>query len=128
MLKFILYYKDKEEFVGDPLKGDWNNAPNDNITSMTYLLGSRVIIFQGYKQYNHLLEHNKLLNSKNSQIRKIFLMGRKEYKTEIITIDLAEEQIYRNMVNIGHEYGNQILTGWKEGILNAPKCFFGKGK
>lgn len=126
MNKFIVYYSDKTQFSGDPFKSDWNKIDDTKqITKFVYVLGNSCIIMQGFKQYNHLKEK---LGLQVRGLSKILLMGRREKDTLVITLDIIKNKIIKKMVPHGKEYGDQILAGWQEGLLNDPKAYFKKLK
>lgn len=105
--------------LGSGFEGDWKNIGDDfKITELEYTFGDIKITMTGYKQYNHLLEC-VALGAKG--IVKIMLMGRTQDYTDIIGFDLKAKQLFRERKSIGEEYGKQILSGWKEGVLNEPQ-------
>lgn len=121
---FKIYYLNGEIFEGNALEGDWKKI-NDNcmISKMEYYLGNVKITMAGYKEYNHLLECVAL---GQQGIQKIFLMGREEDRTFIVTFDLKTKQLTKEFKPYGEEYENQILSGWKDGDYKEPKTFMEK--
>ncbi len=126
MNKFIILYTDGTQFEGDPFKREWNSIDDKKvIKKFMYQLGDNQIVMEGFKQYNHCIEK---LGLQAKGISKIFLMGRREKDTLIITFDLKEGKILKKMVLHGKEYNDQIIDGWKEGELTKPNAYFKKLK
>ena len=118
MNQFTIHYDDFTTFVGNPLNSDWMKIDEEKkIAKLEYIFGSIKIDMCGYKQYNHLLE---CVAMGSQGIAKIFLMGREENRTEVVLIDLTKQSISKCYKELGSEYENQILTGWKEGELSEP--------
>ncbi len=117
---FKLYFEDETSFSGKTIpKPDWNKAPDKKIVKMEYTLGNQIRVLQGYKQYNHLYENYAVLGAGVS-IRAVYIMGRTDDKTLIITYDIQNKKVLISHANYGEEYGKQILSGWKEGLLDNP--------
>ena len=124
MNKFIVTYEDNTTFSGDPLNSDWIKIDESKkIIKLDYLLDKILISMEGYKQYNHLLE---CVGLGGKGIQRILLMGRTNAETEIIVLDLKQNKVYKDFKPCYREYGNQILNGWQEGLLNNPKSNFKK--
>ena len=121
---FKILYTDKSIFEGDPFVGDWVKVDNTKqIAKLEYVLGDSFIIMEGFKQYNHLKERVGL------QVKgytKVILMGRTEGNSTLIIFDLLKNKIHKVQKPYGEEYGKQILSGWKQGMLNNPKVYFKK--
>lgn len=104
---------------GNGFCGDWTKVDDNNkILRLTYVFGDIKVVMSGYKEYNHLLEYIAL---GVKGVTKIMLMGRDSEKTTIITFDLKTKKISKDIRYHGKEYGNQILSGWKNGELNTPE-------
>jgi len=117
---FKLYFEDGTSFMGQSIpKSDWSKAPEKKIIKMEYTLGNQTRVLQGYKQYNHLIENYAILGAGVS-IRAVYLMARRKTTTLIITFDIQNKRVFIRHVKYGNEYGKQILSGWKEGLLNNP--------
>jgi len=124
MNKFTVFYSDDSKFEGDPFRKDWIKIDDTKqIVKVEYLLGKSCVMMQGYSEYNHNKEHFGL---SRKGIMRILLMGRKENKSDIIILNLVEKTITKKITPLFQEYGNQILTGWKTGILNNPKSYLKK--
>lgn len=125
-MKFKLIFEDNTSFQGNSFEADWNKAPEKIIKAMQFICtnpvfvkqlnGKTTLTFVGYKQYNHLVEHEGGFGTKPYS-SKIFLMARQEENTFIVTFDLKNKTIFKKQVPHGMEYGKQILAGWKDGIL-----------
>lgn len=126
MNKFTVLYEDNTTFSGDPFKGDWNKIDvTKKILKLEYLINNVIIVLEGYRQYNHLLECSGL-GRKN--INRIFLMGRTFDDTDVVIIDKKIKQIYKEKKPLYREYGQQILAGWQKGMMRTPKCYFDRLK
>jgi len=91
MNKFTILYDDNTTFSGNPLKRDWMKIDQTKkILKLEYVLNKTLIVLEGYKQYNHLLEFVAL---GQKGIQRILLMGRKNDDTDIIIIDLRKNKI-----------------------------------
>jgi len=53
-----------------------------------------------------------------TQLRAIYLMGRKENKADVIRLDLITNEIKESISEIEKEYNDRPCTGWKKGILH----------
>jgi len=116
-MKFKLVFEDNTDFYGESLpKSTWNNAPNKSIEGFEYVMGKCKVVFKGFKEYNHLIENLGFVVKGTS---KILLMARDVDKTFILTFNLINKKLYINVVSIGEEYEQQILSGWKTGILSS---------
>ena len=124
MDKFTVFYTDGTQFSGEPFKRDWSKIDSTKqIIKLEYMLGNACIIMEGYKQYNHLIEHIAIAGKKD-RIEKIYLMGRTDGDTEIIILALREGKIYKQSKPCYQEYGKQLLAGWQKGKLDNPKSTF----
>ena len=123
-MKFILYYSDKTQFEGNTFpKSQWNDGLDKDIIKLEYIVGKKKFVFAGFDEYNHLVE-NVCMLGKGSKITKVMIMARTKKETRILTIDLTENKIYHNTTEMGAEYGNQVLKGWKKGIaVIEPKAY-----
>jgi hypothetical protein len=50
-------------------------------------------------------------------------MGRVDTKTYIFEYDLKARRARKHIVAVGNEYNGQLITGWKDGILNGQPKF-----
>lgn len=117
---FELTFEDGTSLQGNSLPNStWNDLPDSEITKFVYHIGDKTITMAGYKQYNHLIEYEALLTGKQN-VSKVLLMARREEDTQIIEINFKRRHIGEKMTLHGKEYKGQILTGWKDGILDNP--------
>ena len=124
MNQFTVLYSDGTHFSGDPLKSEWKNIDESKqIIKLQYILGNHCVVMEGYSQYNHTLE---CVGLGAKGVTRILLMGRKEEETEIVVFDLIKKNLYKEVKPKYQEYGNQILDGWQEGLINNPKSYFKK--
>lgn len=114
-LYYQLQYNDDTIFTGNSLNGDWNKAPNKPIKRMLYFFDNKKFLLEKFKSYNHLVEKVSILGKKE-KITQVLLIGRKEEESKVIVIDFKRKKIFQEVVAIGKEYNNLILSGWKEGI------------
>lgn len=130
-MKFKLHFEDDTTFEGNSFEGDWNKVPQKKVKAMQFictdshfikqLKGKTTLTFMGYKQYNHLIENIGRFGAKTYS-SKILLMAREQNETFIVEFDLVKKIITKTKTLHGMEYGNQILSGWKDGILiDHPK-------
>lgn len=113
-----LHFTDSSKWQGSSYpQSQWNLAPDKEVSKLIYTFANRKIILSGYKEYNHCFEKLALQMGGCS---KLFLMAREETRTLIISYCFFTKKLNKNYVQIGHEYRNQIITGWKQGKLNNP--------
>lgn len=118
---FKIYFENDMEFTGKSVNGSWNEAPQFPIKQLDYhYTYSTKLTLRGYKSYNHLVEKLGIIGQSSPVLSKILLMGRTETYTDIFIIDLRTRNVSTHKTEIGQEYNNQELTGWKDGILNNP--------
>lgn len=92
----------------------WNSLPTQRISALKYRIGNKIVYLTGFEEYNHLVE--KVAGfGKPPQTTKIFLCGRWQGKTKVVTIDLTTKQITQKTTEIGQEYNGQVTTGWRSG-------------
>lgn len=120
---FKAYFIDGTTFEGRSLPdSQWNEMPDKPIEKLEYFFTNKKLIFEGYREYNHLFENKGGIGMPVKKT-KLFLMGREENRTCIATFDLMERKLYLTYTHIGHEYSNQILGGWKKGIPFGTPSF-----
>ena len=118
---FSIEFDDGTKFKGESLpNSQWNKIPKKTIKTIVYNIGNRLILLEGYKQYNHLHHNQALMVGKKHFVSKVLLMGRTQDTTQIIEIDLTSGRIVPYVRNHGKEFMNQILSGWNEGVLHNP--------
>jgi hypothetical protein len=124
MNKFTVFYEDGTKFEGDPLARDWNKIDETkSIVKLEYYFNNVGVMMEGYKQYNHALEH---AYTGKKGLQRILLMGRTNEESELIILDLANNKCYKDYKPAYREYGDQILNGWQKGKLGTPKAAFKK--
>jgi len=102
----------------------WNSLPNKLIQSVTLELQGRKIKMQGFEEYNHLQEKSFNVMGGITQLRAIYLMGRKEINAKVIKFDLITNRITESITDINKEYNDRPSTGWKKGICNETPQYF----
>jgi len=106
----------------------WLSLPNKPIKRITYDFDGKKIILEDYEEYNHLVEKVFNVLGGITQIRSVYLMGRKEGISYITRLDMLSKQIQRYKTEIDKEYSaipceplwinGRPSTGWKKGVLN----------
>ena len=94
----------------------WLSLPNKPIQKIALLINNQKIILQDYEEYNFLREHcYNIIGDGKSQVRAIYLMGRKENKAKVVRLNLLNGEVKELETEIGKEYNGQSCTGWKRG-------------
>jgi len=121
--KFNLVFTDDTQIEGDTLRNDWKNLPvNKKIKSFSFTWGGVAIYFENYRQYNHFVVY-EAKDKHTYVLDKILIMARLENVTDIITYDLKTKRAKKDTVAIGHEYKQNILPAWQEGVMGEVAYF-----
>ena len=113
---YEIEFIDGQIWVGSsPENSGCNSMPNKPIKEISYSLFNQSFILNNYDAYNHLAERTSTLDGKQS-ITKVFLMGKKGNRVDIIVFDLQKKQIYKQIKEFGKEYYEKPTSGWKPGI------------
>lgn len=139
-LSYQLTFVDGTIFKGNSLDGSWKTVPNKPIKEFLYFFGTKKILLKDYKSYNHLIEKVNILG-KEAAISMVLLIGRKETESDLIIIDFKNGKLFKEVVEMGNEYGSwqytdkiigedevthspiyekvfvpQVIKGWRNGI------------
>lgn len=118
---YKITYSDNEIFLGgDILNSKWNLIANKPIKELEYKIGNKTIHMEGYEEYNHLIVHQTILNTKQERITSILLLGATGKKIDVIDIDLNKNTITKYEKIKGKEFKNSGTTGWKQGTKTIP--------
>ena len=90
-------------------------APNKPVKRFVYNFNGKNIVLENFKQYHHLVERYVKVGGK-TVIPQILLIGRKENESHLVIINFKKKKVYKEVVELGKEYNNMIITGWKDGI------------
>jgi hypothetical protein len=113
---YKIIFIDRSEWMGgEPNNSLWNSMPNKPIKEIKYSLFNQSFILNNYDAYNHLAERTSTLDGQQS-ITKVFLMGKKGNRVDIIVFDLQKKQIYKQTKEFEKEYYGNPTSGWKQGI------------
>lgn len=115
-LSYEILFKDEETYSAKSLDGMWTIPPQKPIKSLKYFFNDKFLVMEGYEAYNHLIEKISIQGSRN-MVTQIILMGRNHDSTDLIMFDFKRKKILKETVDIGYEYGKQILNGWREGVV-----------
>jgi hypothetical protein len=96
----------------------WNSLPDKPIIAISVEIQGRKIKMRGFEEYNHLQEKAFNVIGGTTQLRAIYLMGRKNNKIKVIRLNLIDETIKECETEIGQEYNGRPSTGWKIGVLH----------
>jgi len=119
---YRITYTDNTYFLGgSPENSKWSEI-NKPIQKIEYVLGTHMLVLEGYEKYNHLVEFGATLGQGN-QLLKIILMGLKGNRVLKIIFDMKKHTIQRQYVKLGSEYNGAITFGWKEGNPLGKESF-----
>lgn len=117
---FKLHFEDGTIFQGQTIpNSNWNKSPDKKITMLEYSYDKGRVLLKGYKQYHHLYEQQAKMGHP-TKITCVMIMGRTDDKTLVIIFDFKTGKVFTEFREYGKEYGNQILSNWKDGVLNNP--------
>jgi hypothetical protein len=115
---YIIYFEDGDIFKGgNPNNSKWNEIPNKTIKKIQYILMGKTVYLENYNKYNHIVERYNLLNKKTSGISKVLLMGEKAGVVKRFVFDLLHNCFYEDITEVGKEYNNNPVLGWKKGVI-----------
>lgn len=120
---YKIFYKDGTIFQGgEYYDSKWNDMPKKPIQKLEYKLNGKTVIMENYSAYNHHFERISRLG-KGEIHTKVILMARKKEDVLLLIYDIRKKKFDYDVAEIGKEYNNKPVTGWKEGIKNGkPKC------
>jgi hypothetical protein len=96
---FVVLFEDNTNFSGglDYFNTKWNELPNKKIRTLFYRLSfGDYLSLSGYEKYYHMVEATNDLTGDNAgkvNIRKIYIMGKKDKKIYIYTINFEDNHI-----------------------------------
>jgi len=107
----------------------WLSLPNKRIHKIKYCFNGKKILMENYEAYNHLVEKTFNMFNGATQIRSVYLMGRKGGISQIVRLNMIDKTIQEYKTEINKEYGavnaltdmwinGRPSTGWKDGVLN----------
>lgn len=110
---------------GEILKGGgWNTLPDTPISKIALEISGHKIIMQDYESYNHLIEKAFNVIGGSTQVRAIYLMGRKGDDVQVIKVNLIDNSIITGSAPHSQEYNGRPSTGWKFGVCNLTPQYF----
>jgi len=118
---YKLLYKDNTIFKGGNIKNSKWNKIDKPIKELHYNLINNIKM-KGYESYNHLIERVNI-STGICFVAKVFLLGKKRERIDVIEIDLKHKKIKTYKKMFGKEYNNNATTGWKKGMENQ-RCGF----
>ena len=107
---YIIKFVDNTEFKSNSLSSKWNQMPKKLIKELRYYIGKQVLIFKGYKEYNHVFKVNNIIGIQKG-ISNIFIIVKdnlnniREYNIDLRTLKC----IYSIRQKI-------LYSGWKQGV------------
>ena len=123
--KFQVVYVDKTTFNGDLFRKDWGKVENKEIIALSFDFGGKIVKLEGYMEYNLTYETHSVVG-KGNRIDNITVAGRKVDSSDLIVYNFKNGKLEKKEVQKYTEYGNMIVTTWKQGIKNAtPKAYHG---
>lgn len=119
-MNYSIHFLDGSIFLGgEPQDSHWNEMPDKPISELIYSIYNKTIILKGYEAYNHIVNYQYNLQSKENTTTHIILMGLHKNIVYRFFIDFKRNTIYSDKVPMGKELNNSITTGWKKGVVDS---------
>jgi len=120
---YKIYFVDGSHFIGGEYYDSlWNQIPSKPIARLEYRFNGKCLYAEGYEEYNHIVEHAKVVSTGQQFITKVVVMLKNGSDVLQVNYNPASSQVAYSIGKYGEEFRGKPTTGWKQGMFTNPQC------